>query len=117
MASAAARGPEVPMEESLFAYSMSQCEQGWTWRLWDETGGVVAAGDAPDQPSAQRGLLEAYEKTRTAAVANEEDARHELPMDSRGRPETRGRVAGRDRRPGPAAARNRAAGPGTSARA
>lgn len=55
------------MEESLFAYSMSQAEEGWLWRLWDETGDVVAAGDAPDQLSAQRHLLEAFERTRANA--------------------------------------------------
>ena len=56
--------PEVPMEESPFAYTLSQAEQGWIWRLWDETGDVVAAGDAPDQVSARSCLLEAFEKIR-----------------------------------------------------
>ena len=55
------------MEDSLFAYSMSQAEEGWLWRLWDETGDLVAAGDAPDQLSAQRHLQEAFERTRAKA--------------------------------------------------
>jgi hypothetical protein len=55
------------MQEQLFAYTLSQVEQGWTWSLWDEDGGVVAAGAAPDQPSAQRGLFEALQRTRAPA--------------------------------------------------
>jgi hypothetical protein len=58
--------PEAVMEESLFAYSLCQADSGWTWRLWDETGDVVAAGDAPDQLSAQSRLLEAFEAARTS---------------------------------------------------
>ncbi|CAN7337963.1 hypothetical protein LJR219_001870 [Phenylobacterium sp. LjRoot219] len=54
------------MEESLFAYSMCQAEQGWTWRLWDETGDVVAAGEAPDQSSARTRLREAFEDVEQA---------------------------------------------------
>lgn len=49
------------MEESLFAYSMCQAEQGWIWRLWDEAGDVVAAGDAPDQSTARTCLLAAFQ--------------------------------------------------------
>jgi hypothetical protein len=52
------------MEESLFAYSLCQFEQGWIWRLWDETGDVVAAGEAPDQISAHHRLLEAFERAQ-----------------------------------------------------
>ena len=55
------------MEESLFAYSLCQSEQGWIWRLWDESGDVVAAGAAPDQISAHQRLQEAFEKTQRAA--------------------------------------------------
>jgi hypothetical protein len=62
--------PEAVMEESLFAYSLCQADGGWTWRLWDETGDVVAAGDAPDQLSAQSRLLEAFEAARVSGVAS-----------------------------------------------
>jgi hypothetical protein len=48
---------------------LSQAEQGWTWRLWDETGDVVAAGDAPDQLSAQSCLMQAIEEIRIADAA------------------------------------------------
>jgi hypothetical protein len=54
------------MEETAFAYSLSQAEQGWIWRLWDETGDVVAAGDAPDQLSARSCLMQAFEEIRVA---------------------------------------------------
>lgn len=49
--------------EQLFAYTLSQVEEGWTWSLWDEDGGVVAAGAASDQRSAELSLFEALRKT------------------------------------------------------
>ena len=54
------------MEDSLFAYSLSQAEIGWTWRLLDEMGDVVATGAAPDQRSAERHVQEAYHKVHDA---------------------------------------------------
>ena len=59
------------MQEQLFAYSLSQVEQGWTWSLWDEDGCVVAAGDAPDQVSAERRLSEAIQHKTCAAGATD----------------------------------------------
>lgn len=57
------------MEDSLFAYTLCQTADGWSWRLWDEVGAVVAAGEAPDQDSAQRGLKLAFEKTQADTCA------------------------------------------------
>lgn len=54
------------MPEPLIAYTLSQGQTGWTWSLWDEDGGVIAAGAAPDQVSAERGVLAALELTRLA---------------------------------------------------
>jgi hypothetical protein len=51
------------MEDSLVAYSLSQAEMGWTWRLMDEMGEIIADGCAPDQTSADRCVLEAYHRT------------------------------------------------------
>jgi hypothetical protein len=70
MRSVGAPSPEALMEESPFAYSLCQADDGWTWRLWDETGDVIAAGDAPDQLSAQSRLLEAFERARTGGAAS-----------------------------------------------
>lgn len=61
------------MEESLFAYSMCQAEQGWTWRLWDEAGDVVAAGEAPDQPSARTRLLKAFRDVESRSFSTPSD--------------------------------------------
>lgn len=55
------------MPEQLFAYTLSQVDDGWAWSLWDEDGGVVAAGAAPDQLSAKRGLAAALAQTRNAS--------------------------------------------------
>jgi hypothetical protein len=93
---------EVPLEESLFAYTLSQADDGWIWRLWDESGEVVAKGDAPDQVAAMRRLAEAYEKTRTSSGAYREDPPHERSLDPCGRFEARGRMARRGRNSGQA---------------
>ena len=85
------------MEDSLFAYSMSQSEQGWSWRLWDETGDVVAAGDAPDQTSAYRRLLEAYERTREAAAAKREETSDVDGLELPAAPTAKAPLAGRRR--------------------
>lgn len=45
---------EASIQDSSFAYSLSQAEAGWVWRVFDEMGDIVAAGDAPDQRSAER---------------------------------------------------------------
>jgi hypothetical protein len=95
------------MEDSLFAYSLSQCEQGWVWRLWNETGDVVAAGDAPDQVSAHDRLLEAFEIARHAAGEAPEETRRADGVPPAGRP-ARARRAGR--RSGTVGARDRRTG-------
>jgi hypothetical protein len=55
------------MPEQRFAYTLSQVDEGWSWSVWDEDGGVVAAGVAPDQPSAERNLSAALAQTRNAS--------------------------------------------------
>ena len=85
------------MEESLFAYSLSQSEQGWIWRLWNETGDVVAAGEAHEQISANHRLLEAFERTQGAPAADAEEPSHvddATPSAARAAP---ARLAGRRR--------------------
>ena len=58
------------MQASPFAYSMAQADTGWTWRLWDVDGEVVAAGHAPDQSSAEQRVAEAYERSCTRFEAS-----------------------------------------------
>jgi hypothetical protein len=36
-----------------FAYSLSQCEEGWRWRVYDEEGVTVAGGADPCRAAAQ----------------------------------------------------------------
>lgn len=36
-----------------YAYSLSQAEQGWTWRVYDEAGEIVGAGQRKTQHSAE----------------------------------------------------------------
>ena len=103
------------MEEQLFAYSLCQVEQGWTWSLWDEDGGVVAAGAAPDQPSAQRCLSDAIQQMRATALADRrladrkpadrKDGRDGQSLDPCGRLAASGRLARRRKHIDPPAAR------------
>jgi len=51
------------MEDSLVAYSLSQVDFGWIWRLVDEMGEIIADGAAPDQRTAERSMLEAFYRT------------------------------------------------------
>jgi hypothetical protein len=85
------------MEDSLFAYSLSQSEHGWSWRLWDVSGDVVAAGEAPDQISAHRRLMEAFEKTQGAAAADGKETRHAHSLESPAGPKPSARLADRRR--------------------
>jgi hypothetical protein len=41
------------MVNSSYAYSLSQAEQGWTWRVYDEAGEIVRAGQRKTQHSAE----------------------------------------------------------------
>lgn len=34
------------MEQSLFAYALREQERGWSWRIYDRDGEIVAAGEA-----------------------------------------------------------------------
>lgn len=54
--------PRFHMEDSLVAYCLCQVEIGWTWRLVDEMGETIADGSAPDQRSAERCLIEAFDR-------------------------------------------------------
>ncbi len=40
-------------ETTTFAYSLSQVEDGWRWRVFDEDGEVVADGAKPTKADAQ----------------------------------------------------------------
>ena len=40
-------------ELKSFAYSLSQAEDGWRWRVFDEEGVTVADGADPSQAAAQ----------------------------------------------------------------
>jgi hypothetical protein len=40
-------------EVRSFAYSLSQAEDGWRWRIYDEDGETVARGAHPSQQVAQ----------------------------------------------------------------
>ena len=64
--------------EQRFAYTLSQVEEGWTWSLWDEDGGVVATGAAADQRGAEQGLFEALRKTHAAAPSEHAPRRKHL---------------------------------------
>lgn len=40
-------------ELKSFAYSLTQAEDGWRWRVFDEDGETVAGGAHPSQADAQ----------------------------------------------------------------
>jgi hypothetical protein len=48
------------VEDSHCAYSLSQTDSGWMWRLFDEDGVMIADGSAPDQATAQKGVMAAF---------------------------------------------------------
>ena len=48
------------MEDMHCAYSLSQTDSGWMWRLYDEDGVMIADGSAPDQASAQKSVMTAF---------------------------------------------------------
>jgi hypothetical protein len=39
--------------DSLFAYSLSQSEEGWRWSVYDEDGVTVADGAHPSRDAAE----------------------------------------------------------------
>lgn len=41
------------MESGMFAYSLSQSEEGWHWSVYDEDGVTVADGDGATRSAAQ----------------------------------------------------------------
>jgi hypothetical protein len=43
-------------EVRSFAYSLSQAEDGWRWRVYDEDGETVAHGAHPSQAAAQEAV-------------------------------------------------------------
>jgi hypothetical protein len=47
------RSVEFVMQEPLFAYSLSQVENGWRWRVFDEDGVTVAGGADASRDVAQ----------------------------------------------------------------
>lgn len=51
------------MDSSLFAYSLSQAEEGWAWRLYDENGDIVAAGSSVTRADAEQSVSQAYGDT------------------------------------------------------
>ncbi len=40
------------------AYSLSQADSGWEWRIFDEDGRTVASGADPDRQAAQAAVNE-----------------------------------------------------------
>lgn len=47
------REMDAMREARSFAYSLSQREDGWTWRVYDEDGVTVADGAHADREAAQ----------------------------------------------------------------
>jgi hypothetical protein len=43
-------------EVRSFAYSLSQAEDGWRWRIYNEDGETVANGAHPSQAAAQEAV-------------------------------------------------------------
>lgn len=89
------------MDERLFAYSLSQVDQGWTWSLWDEDGGVVATGAAPDQSSAQRRLVEAIRQTAPPEAERKDEVRETPSAPPGRRPALSARPGRRRKHPAP----------------
>lgn len=56
------------MEQSVFAYSLREEERGWTWRVYDRDGEIVAAGEALSKALAQGAVQSAYVRTSDRAV-------------------------------------------------
>jgi hypothetical protein len=52
------------MEQPLIAYTLAQNDSSWSWRLWDEVGEVIAAGEAPDLLSAEDEVRRALESAQ-----------------------------------------------------
>ncbi len=70
---------------ACFAYSLSQVEDGWRWRVYDQDGVTVAGGADPSRNAAQA----AVDLTLRRAQARAEAAVVEFP--SRGGTAKRGR--------------------------
>ncbi len=50
----------------MFAYSLREEERGWTWRVYDRNGDVIAAGEALSKALAQGAIHTAYTQPRSA---------------------------------------------------
>lgn len=48
------------MEQAVFAYSLREEERGWSWRVYDRDGEIVAAGEALSKALAQGAVQTAY---------------------------------------------------------
>lgn len=56
-------------EPRSFAYSLSQCEYGWTWSVYDEDGETVARGTDESRSRAEAAVERAL---RTPAASAQE---------------------------------------------
>ena len=52
------------MASPCFAYSLSQAEQGWAWRVYDEAGEIVDAGLRKTQQAAETAVKLAISDAR-----------------------------------------------------
>ena len=56
------------MANPCFAYSLSQAEQGWAWRVYDEAGEIVDAGLRATQHAAEAAVRLAMTEAGRAAL-------------------------------------------------
>jgi hypothetical protein len=56
------------MEHSVFAYSLREEERGWSWRVYDRDGEIVAAGEALSKTLAQGAVQSIYVRTAGPSV-------------------------------------------------
>ena len=57
-------------EPRSFAFSLSQVEHGWSWRVFDEDGTLVARGENPSEDAARAAverMLEREDRREAAA--------------------------------------------------
>jgi len=60
------------LEPRSFAYSLSQREDGWAWKVYDENGLTVARGAHPNRAAAEAAVDRAL--GRTTSQSSEEAA-------------------------------------------
>ena len=56
------------MASPCFAYSLSQAEQGWAWRVYDEAGEIVDAGLRQTQNAAEAAVRLAISEARRSVL-------------------------------------------------